>query len=766
MDTKIQFSLTPNVPVDFKVCRNDTNQVGTCGSSISFTLSLGAINSPTVYPIDSERASIVFKGFFAPDAESRSYSVETLGLNHLGEGEWLTVATVKAIDESETTYYSVTVTVEPGITRLYRISLFPKRTESFWFTPPAKKYSGDAVSVSRFLPTEISSSSGQNEISSTSSLSLSFDLQGSFSPNCIANLISARLVLSPNGEPVHAGFVRVYEKLGNQQPEIQNKYLSNVAAQFSFDSTTSIDLDHNLVANENFISRLSAWNTNSEDTTLLVTLEKTNMGKFILSNSPTNGNGVSLEIATLNSKPDSDISSKIITSIFPFTIDLENPFFQDTVELDVAADEIVTEISVTVTGTFAPAGYLSAGLQGGAIGDIFVDDSMSSVTITSAKYSYVVGGFPLNRDTANELYIFYQGAESADTAVITSITIVYTKVSGTATPCTGFIQSPSPVPSPSPVSSPSPALSASLSSSPAPSATGTIPSASSSPIPSIAPSGSSSPLPTPSTTPNPPSPTAFQSVNIAPPAPIPTAPVPSKKPTPSRVSAPTQTRTATPTPNRAVPTPVIQPTKAPATAGPIPISDENGDVVVIIDLGEQNDGNTLVVSPVANIPVLGSSSIESLLVSFVLLDKFGFEIQPSADVEICISAPAAQKDDSCLGFLDESAKPPRWKCEDPCLEQNKEGFLCGNTDHFTSFAVLLDGTGNSCKGSGDLIFDEGWQDAILISSVSAGILCILLVITVFLAVTKIGSKVVRGDEGHRISKLRNSSLMETSVVEV
>lgn len=61
-------------------------------------------------------------------------------------------------------------------------------------------------------------------------------------------------------------------------------------------------------------------------------------------------------------------------------------------------------------------------------------------------------------------------------------------------------------------------------------------------------------------------------------------------------------------------------------------------------------------------------------------------------VELCLTGRKIAEEDAgslCLGFLDESADPPRWECEDTCLERDDNEF-CGKTDHFTNFALLLD----------------------------------------------------------------------------
>ena len=45
-----------------------------------------------------------------------------------------------------------------------------------------------------------------------------------------------------------------------------------------------------------------------------------------------------------------------------------------------------------------------------------------------------------------------------------------------------------------------------------------------------------------------------------------------------------------------------------------------------------------------------------------------------------------------MGFFDTSSNS--WVCEDECTEKS-DGLICGETNHLTSFALLLQGKGNS-----------------------------------------------------------------------
>jgi hypothetical protein len=62
----------------------------------------------------------------------------------------------------------------------------------------------------------------------------------------------------------------------------------------------------------------------------------------------------------------------------------------------------------------------------------------------------------------------------------------------------------------------------------------------------------------------------------------------------------------------------------------------------------------------------------------------------NAPATVCIDAANADSKSGCLGYIDESVDPPKWVCEDPCVKHNGNT-LCGTTDHFTSFAILLNG---------------------------------------------------------------------------
>ena len=96
-------------------------------------------------------------------------------------------------------------------------------------------------------------------------------------------------------------------------------------------------------------------------------------------------------------------------------------------------------------------------------------------------------------------------------------------------------------------------------------------------------------------------------------------------------------------------------------------------------------------------------------------------------------------EDLCLGFFD--VERGRWLCEDSFPRLNKtdnlETFVCGKTDHFTSFAVLLSGAG---KGSSDGYdyFTGDWRGDV---GVSAFVALVLLVVgAIIIAIAHIRKK--------------------------
>lgn len=132
-------------------------------------------------------------------------------------------------------------------------------------------------------------------------------------------------------------------------------------------------------------------------------------------------------------------------------------------------------------------------------------------------------------------------------------------------------------------------------------------------------------------------------------------------------------------------------------------TDNNQVGTLTISSSTFGDDGTLIIRE-ANVPEnTDVSNVLSNVVDVVLLDANGNEISAlDTNVEICLEVDQeASEDDLCLSFLDETKDPPEFVCQDPCVEFQNDTFVCGDTAHFTSFAVLLDGDagGSQCGSS-------------------------------------------------------------------
>lgn len=76
-----------------------------------------------------------------------------------------------------------------------------------------------------------------------------------------------------------------------------------------------------------------------------------------------------------------------------------------------------------------------------------------------------------------------------------------------------------------------------------------------------------------------------------------------------------------------------------------------------------------------------------------LTEVYSFEpngVKFSEPAWVCLGGAPVDSKAGCLGYIDETVDPPKWVCEDPCVKR-VDGTVCGQTSHFTSFAILLDG---------------------------------------------------------------------------
>jgi hypothetical protein len=140
---------------------------------------------------------------------------------------------------------------------------------------------------------------------------------------------------------------------------------------------------------------------------------------------------------------------------------------------------------------------------------------------------------------------------------------------------------------------------------------------------------------------------------------------------------------------------------------------------------------------------VGTQDVTSAVVDISLYGPNGDQVKFTGTATICLRLnETTGNEKQCLAYIDTSVSPPAWKCQDKCLKQVSASFWCGETDHFTNFAVLLTGgsgkDGNGCGDDGEDYF-AGTAIADAMISLGVGIL-IVGIITVMSCVVHHGSK--------------------------
>ena len=752
-----------------------------------FAITIHMLGSePEVLPISSDKIGLSWTAFDISGV-SKGYTVQKLGTLH-GIPQWYSIGEKRANEIEDTTdTYTMYLPVKPGDSSLYRVirGNSTQRTQSIWDTPTTRQTSGPINSI-QLLSISPSFASG-NTITPTQPLELEFEPLD-ISASC-SNFITAKLVAYPNTEmsQTGGGFVRVYAS-NETNP---NFYISNPFSQFvgKYDNSVEIyELDHVLPISNGTNSLLSYWNINNINPQFRIEIEMDLFDtSFVFDNAI---NSFELLITTRNALP--TLQAEVRNG---FNAPQDSPaeveeFYQKFIDFTYDFDVIngtIANVEVEIEIASSSLGFVAILIDDIFIGEIQITNTGGIIPgIVASEFTIFEDAFnSFANNLDHTMYFIYDDAEITSLQLIGLTVFYYT---GDATICdpNGPFPSASVSPTPTPTPSQTPTKSfihtttSSISNTPSPtptsqksfSATRTqLPTNTGSPTPtatlSLAPPSNSpsSSLDTSATSTQSATPSAslLKSENIAPPIPSVVSTVTkSASSTPEQNFIPSASRTPSRSRN-AVSTPIIQPTSAPVDNGPIQIVDTDGNVVVVVDFGgNENPDYTLTAVPAINNNDLGSSFIDSSLISLTLLDGFGFEAQPTQGVEICFEKP--QNDDACLGFLNEETSPPRWECEDTCLEESDDGFLCGTTDHFTNFALLLSGGDNGCEAENDLIFDEAWKDGVLIGAVTILILLCLLIATILLALTPLGDRILRGKEGRRVQKLRTQSTGSSSAI--
>ena len=102
--------------------------------------------------------------------------------------------------------------------------------------------------------------------------------------------------------------------------------------------------------------------------------------------------------------------------------------------------------------------------------------------------------------------------------------------------------------------------------------------------------------------------------------------------------------------------------------------------------------------------------------------------------------------DACLGFVNEETN--EWEYADECVEENDEGQFCGETDHFTSFAILLVGREN--LGSCD---SEDAIDKIVAYLSLVSVVFTVVFLGIFFVVAEIGLRIIKHKKKQRFNSM-------------
>ena len=110
-----------------------------------------------------------------------------------------------------------------------------------------------------------------------------------------------------------------------------------------------------------------------------------------------------------------------------------------------------------------------------------------------------------------------------------------------------------------------------------------------------------------------------------------------------------------------------------------------------------------------------------------------------------------------MGYFD--VQTNSWVCQDKCLKPSSNHFVCGSTNHFTNFGVLLEGSSSGCDPQ--YIFGKAVYDSILALGIAGIVVCCGIMILAF-GSTKIGRRLIAGKEAERIRNTRTKNFNDES----
>lgn len=135
------------------------------------------------------------------------------------------------------------------------------------------------------------------------------------------------------------------------------------------------------------------------------------------------------------------------------------------------------------------------------------------------------------------------------------------------------------------------------------------------------------------------------------------------------------------------------------------------------------------------------------------VSKSDVSIASFLSFDLRLSETDSKDQNLCLGFYATSSRS--WICQDKCLTPSNESMVCGQTNHFTNFAVLLEGITSGCDPQ--FIFGKAIYDSTLALGI-AGLILIFCMVILILGSTRKGREWA---EGGNFKNCKTKNLMST-----
>lgn len=190
-------------------------------------------------------------------------------------------------------------------------------------------------------------------------------------------------------------------------------------------------------------------------------------------------------------------------------------------------------------------------------------------------------------------------------------------------------------------------------------------------------------------------------------------------------------------------------------AATLTLEDENGEILVYINIPPSVVQGEVIVNIHTN---RSESGIVSNIISVDLEDGEGNSLQPDGPLELCFYVQEDRVEKLRLASFDD--RDECWQKEDHVEVRERrinsrgeeEILVCGQTDHFTDFSILLNGGDAEVCDGGD-----GDTDTLLIILSAVGIVASALVVAVIVVsyyYCKSFRHTLQGGEANRVEQLR------------